>query len=329
MPIKKKLHRLAIRGERLWDRLFPGRTPEAPVLEAYRGYATPDALVLRGRVLSHIRRGEAREGQSRWRNFRQMLLLFFTAEVEGVAVSVGDATALSDEEGYVRLEVPIPPGTTGWTQVNGYIAGDAASFPAHIPDPDARHGIISDVDDTMIHTGAHRLILNLWTTFTGSLLTREVFTDSIALMTHLAENGRNPVFYVSSSPWNLHHFLETLFDRVGLPKGPFFLRDLGITEDKFITAGHGAHKGEAIDTILAANPDLPFVLLGDTGQKDAHVYLDAARRHPGRIAGIYLREPGSGPDAVTKAALAEIAALGIDYASAPDFDAVTAWLNSG
>ncbi len=296
------------------------------MLEAYRGYATPDTLVLRGRVLSHIRRGEAREGQSRWRNFRQMLLLFFTAEVEGVEVSAGEVSGLSDEEGYIRLEVARPSATTGWTRVNGYIAGDAATFPVHIPEPDARRGVISDIDDTMIHTGAHRLILNLWTTFTGSPLTREVFADSIALMEHLAEDGRNPVFYVSSSPWNLHHFLETLFDREGLPKGPFFLRDLGITEDKFITAGHGQHKGEAIDTILAANPNLPFVLLGDTGQKDAHVYLDAARRHPGRIAGIYLREPGSGPDAATKSALEEIAALGVDCASAPDFDAITARL---
>ena len=324
MPLIRTLHRLALRGERLWDRAFPTRA-EAPVLEPYRGYATPDALILRGRVLSHLRRGDPQEGQSRWRNFRQMLRLFFTSEVEDVPVTApGGQTARSDEEGYVRLELPRPPDRTGWTEIEARIAGgDAGRFPVLVPGPEARFGIISDVDDTMMHTGAHRLWLNLWTTFTGSPLTRKVFPDSVEVMRLLSEEARNPVFYVSSSPWNLHAFLESIFDRAGLPRGPFFLRDLGIAEDQFITRGHGHHKGTAIDVILAANPGLSFVLLGDTGQKDAIVYRDAARRHPGRIRGVYLREPGRGPDAATTRALDDIAAMGIDCASGADFDAIT------
>lgn len=326
MPIRRALHRLAIRAERVWDRIFPPAQTETPVLEPYRGYATPGTLVLRGRVLSHLRRGTPREGQSRWVNFRQMLALFFTAEVENVTVTAtaSGVSALSDEEGYVRLEIPRLPEDAGWVEVEAELAGgETECFPVMVPDPAADCGVISDIDDTMMHTGAHRLWLNLWTTFTGSPLTREVFADSIALMAALSHGGRNPVFYVSSSPWNLHGFLEAVFDRVGLPRGPLFLRDLGIAEDQFVTRGHGHHKGGAIDTILEANPGLGFYLLGDTGQKDAHVYLEAARRHPGRVRGVFLREPGRGPDAASRAALEEIAALGIETASAPDFHAVT------
>jgi len=101
----------------------------------------------------------------------------------------------------------------------------------------------------------------------------------------------NPVYYVSSSPWNLHGFLNEIFERAGLIRGPKFLRDLGISDRKFITNTHGQHKGDAIDEILAANPDLPFILLGDTGQHDAHAYYDAIQRHPGRFQQIILRTP--------------------------------------
>ncbi len=56
-----------------------------------------------------------------------------------------------------------------------------------------------DIDDTMMQTGAYSLARNLWTTFTGSALTRDVFPDAVALMTRL-HDGMNPVFYVSSAP---------------------------------------------------------------------------------------------------------------------------------
>ena len=116
----------------------------------------------------------------------------------------------------------------------------------------------------------------------------------MTLLDRLSEGGRNPVFYVSSSPWNLHHFLEAVFDRAGLVPGPMFLRDLGITADPAENS-HGGHKGAAIDTLMEANPELPFWLLGDTGQHDAEIYLDAARRHPGRVLRVALREPGPRP----------------------------------
>ncbi|KKL26541.1 hypothetical protein LCGC14_2394280, partial [marine sediment metagenome] len=73
---------------------------------------------------------------------------------------------------------------------------------------------------------------------------------------------------------------------------------------------HGEHKGDAIDRILAATPDLPFVLIGDTGQHDAEVYLEACHRHGGRISAVILREPGRGPDSSSREAMATIRRLG-------------------
>lgn len=317
------LHRMAVRVTNGIGRVWPRKVPERPVLDAYRGYGSPGGLVLRGRVLGALRRTAPDPEHSRWQNLRQMASLFFTDEVVGVLVIAPGcgAEALSDEEGYVTLEVP-GTGAEGWQDVEVEIAGDSGSrvpFRALVPRASARCGIISDIDDTMLETGAYSLVRNLWTTFTGSALTRRIFPDAVVLMDHLSDNGRNPVYYVSSSPWNLHHFLDRVFERAGLQDGPMFLRDLGIDSDKFITGTHGDHKGSAIDRILAATPDLPFILMGDTGQHDAEVYLEACRRHPGRIRAVILREPGPGVDAGSRAAMEATEAEGVTVVHGPDF----------
>ncbi|MEM9795909.1 MAG: phosphatase domain-containing protein [Pseudomonadota bacterium] len=314
-PLALRAARLVESGlERIGD-----RDDDAPVLDPYFGYATPEGIVLRGRVLSHLRRVEPDPEQSRWMNLRQMANLFITDEVEGVTVRGGGTEAVSDAEGYVRLTV-MGDFEPGWVSIPVAIDGqEAVPFHARIPAPDARHMVISDIDDTMIETGAHSLARNLWTTFTGSALTRQAHDDAVALMDAMVEGDRNPVFYVSSSPWNLHHFLEELFRREGVPRGPKFLRDLGITEEG-VGASHGTHKGRAIDAILAANPDLPAYLMGDSGQKDAIVYRDAIARHPGRIKGVALREPAPGVGDDDAAAIAAIEAAGVPCFHGPSFD---------
>jgi phosphatidate phosphatase APP1 len=319
MPLKTLALPLARRAESLIERIGRRET-DAPVLDPYVGYATPDGLVLRGRVLSHLRRAEPSPMQSRWTNLRQMVALFLTDEVCGVTVRGGGAEAVSDGEGYFTLLVQ-RHAAPGWTDVPVRIAGQqtAVPFRARVPSPGAAYMIVSDIDDTMIETGAHSLLRNLWTTFTGSALTRTAHVDAKRLMEAMVDGGRNPVFYVSSSPWNIHAFLDALFRRHDLPMGPMFLRDLGITREG-VGRSHRTHKGAALDAILAANPDLPAYLMGDSGQKDAIVYRDAVRRHPGRILGVALREPAPGVGRDDAEAFAEIEAMGVPCYHAPSFD---------
>lgn len=324
MP-KTLLMRAARAAETLLERIG-AREGADPVLEAYCGYATPDTLVLRGRVLTHLRAAEPDPRQSRWVNLRQMLSLFLTDEVAGVPVRAAGTRTLSDSEGYVRLEVD--PGAASfaagapWAGVPVTIEGrpdTELAFPVRLATDRAEWIVISDIDDTVIETGAHSLLRNLWTTFTGSALTRRVHEDARGLVQRLTDGARNPVFYVSSSPWNLHRFLESLFARGDIPRGPMFLRDLGMTEEG-IGQSHGTHKGAAIDAILAANPDMQAWLLGDSGQKDAQVYRDAVLRHPGRIRGVALREPAPGTGSDDAAAIAAIEAAGVPCHHGPSFE---------
>lgn len=288
---RKILHRLALHGETVVDRL---RSPRRgiPVLDPFMGYATPGTLVLRGRTVEVPRRAAQQVGASRWRNMRDMAALFATRELAHVPVACGDVETRSDDEGYVSLRVPRPPGLEpGWHHAEVRVAGARpVHVPVLVPDPDAARIVISDIDDTVIRTGAASRLRTVWTTLAGSVDSRLVFPDAIELLTVLQGQPTGPVFYISSSPWNLHHFLTILFERRGVPRGPMFLRDFGLSASQFIKGTHGEHKGAAIDAILEAVPDLAAVLVGDTGEHDPRIYADAVDRWPGRIEGVILRE---------------------------------------
>jgi phosphatidate phosphatase APP1 len=59
-----------------------------------------------------------------------------------------------------------------------------------------------------------------------------------------------------------------------------------------ILATVGAHnqKQRDIVAILNAYPDLPFVLLGDSGQHDTKIYSEIVEMFPNRIKAVYIRD---------------------------------------
>ena len=295
MNPKIYLARIASVCERIFDAVKPKREYGEIEIDSYFGHATPSEIILRGRVLT--RRGveaveELEDDPNLWTNFKSMIALFNTREMSDVPIRCGDLETLSDEEGYFELTLPRTKGKTGWDIYDICFSENKirTELTALIPSASAKFGVISDIDDTLIKTDAWSLRRNLWNSLTGNAQSRHVYPDAVQLISNLHAKV-NPVYYVSSSPWNMHGFLTEIFDRAGLVRGPKFLRDLGISDTKFITGTRGNHKSDAIDAILAANPDLPFILLGDTGQHDAHVYYEAILRHPNRIQRIILRTP--------------------------------------
>ena len=167
----------------------------------------------------------------------------------------------------------------------------AAPVDVRVPSADACFGIVSDVDDTILQTGVQRVVRMIVQTFTGSSLTRTPFPGAAELYQDLAA-GVNPVFYVSSSPWNLYTFLVGLPAHRGFPLGPVLLRDL------LGTWRGREQKHDRIREVLDLHPELSFVLLGDSGEHDPAIYADIVREHPGRILAVYIREvrldPGDG-----------------------------------
>ena len=56
------------------------------------------------------------------------------------------------------------------------------------------------------------------------------------------------------------------------------------------------HKRTAIRRIFEAYPDMQFVLIGDSGQRDPLTYEEMAREFPGRVKLIIIRQVGADDD---------------------------------
>ena len=143
--------------------------------------------------------------------------------------------------------------------------------------PSARFGIISDIDDTILQSSITDWKVAAQLTFLGNARTRKPLLGVAKLYAAL-QAATNPLFYVSSSPWNLYDLLDDFLELNAIPAGPIFLRDIGTDTGKFIkTPGHG-HKLERARSLIARNPQLRWVLLGDSGQADAELYARGRAR---------------------------------------------------
>jgi len=310
--VQSLVHRGAHSAEDTFDRLVArlrartGRS-DPVVVQPYRGFGTARELWVKGRVLEDEGIRDATDRDTLWQNVVAMYRRFESDEVPGarIEVALGETrlVVVSDEEGYFEAHLrPDPARTTstGWEEVELRLveppsAGAPVVARVQVPHPEAAFGVISDIDDTILPSGATSLTTLARTTFLHNARTRLPFEGAAAFYRALSEGplGRtgilNPFFYVSSSPWNLYDFLEDFFELNRIPEGPILLRDLGIDAEKLIEDGHD-HKLEKIERILGTYPALPFVLVGDSGQEDPELYTEAVRRHPGRIRAIYIRD---------------------------------------
>ncbi|CDF78020.1 conserved hypothetical protein (DUF2183) [Formosa agariphila KMM 3901] len=169
-------------------------------------------------------------------------------------------------------------------------------FPAEIliPSMSAEYGVISDIDDTIIHTGVAsflkwRVLIN--TFFKGAF--KRIPLEGAAAFYHMLHRGAsgtnaNPIFYVSHSPWNLYRYLEFFLKTNNFPKGPILLRSMNSIFKRKKTSEKPEKQKEIIN-ILKMYPELNFILIGDSGEHDADIYIEIAELFPKRILAIYLR----------------------------------------
>jgi phosphatidate phosphatase APP1 len=291
-------HRAAHRLERRVDRWRWAEGGEL-VITAYRGLARDHEMLVKGRVLlkKHITRVTERE--SIWRNLVNTYRRFESDEAAGVTVRASYRDAVvetpTNDEGYfqIRLEPREVAQHLLWHEVAVEVPGRNVSTVAHVVLPAAAEfGIISDIDDTIVRTGATS-VLTMVRSVINNAGARIPFPGVDKLYAAL-HRDRNPIFYVSSSPWNLYELLEDFMKHNRIPLGPMFLQDWGIDEDTMITAPHEQHKLEQIQAIVDYYPDMKFVLVGDNGQKDPEIYLQVIRLHPGRVLGVFIRDVEGG-----------------------------------
>ena len=314
VPDMNELTRHLARAETQFDRIkhrFAERLGRiGPVqIQPYIGHGTAETLYLRGRVLEDKQLEPSEDDDSIWENILAAYKRFESDEIPGVRVRLRyqDVTEVveTDEEGYYQLALDLPsplPGRRLWhdvdvtliDRVNDQSDPARAVQRAMVPLHSSAFGVISDIDDTILQTNATSLVQMARLTFTHNARTRLPFKGVAAfyraLQTGDTDDVHNPIFYVSSSPWNLYDLLVDFMDLQDIPIGPLFLRDLGITEEAFIKSSHSDHKRAQIDHILETHPHLNFILIGDSGQHDPEIYESVVDDYPDRVLAIYIRD---------------------------------------
>lgn len=338
---KENLKRFACRVEAFFDRLLGAwkrrlARHRAVQIVAYRGYGTSECVRIMGRVLVDKAVAKARVTDSAWDNLLRMVKRFESDELPGVPVvaSVRGATAstISDEEGYYRAILrPTPPlnDRKMWHEI-GLSVMPPGGNRVHatgcilVPPRQSTFGIISDIDDTIIESGAASLPRLVRNTLLKNARTRLPFPNIehfyTTLQTGHGQGVQNPVFYVSNSPWNLYDFLVDFMILNHVPPGPILLRDFGLDAEKFIKDDF--HKIDRISEILNTYPDLPFVLIGDSGERDPEIYAQVVERFPGRILAVYIRDVTSEPrDGEVRHIATTVSSMGVDMCLVTDMAA--------
>ena len=99
------------------------------------------------------------------------------------------------------------------------------------------------------------------------------------------------MLYVSRAPWGIYDILETFFQRHDIPHGPIlFLREWGISWRSPLPRRAEDHKRALIEAMMALYAEMPFVLIGDSGQHDPEVYLRVVEAHGARVRAVYIRD---------------------------------------
>jgi phosphatidate phosphatase APP1 len=254
-------------------------------------------------VLKAQRFRPALEGDRRWRNLVAFLKLMESDEQPGARVRAifqgRRYETVSDREGYFHFDLAARKDTAGWHDV---ALEPEATARVLFPSPRARFGVISDIDDTLVPSGATKKLRMVIRLALSNALTRKPF-EGVADFYRALHAGVNPVFYVSKSPWNLYLPLAEMMRVQEIPPGPLLLRDYGV---HLLRRSKLEHKRLQIERILQTLPRLPFVLIGDSGEQDPEIYSEIVRRHPRRIRVIYIR--AIDPDSARLAAIGQLAA---------------------
>lgn len=276
-------------------------------IQPYLTYGSSNQLYIKGRLLEDKNIPLAGDNDNIWRNIIYTIKRLESDEIPFAKLQISyegkSYQSYTDREGYFKfvidninvnrkklwhsaeiklLEAPVPK-----------VENIKASARIMVPPENCEYGIISDIDDTVLKTNAVNFLKMAFVVLFNNAKTRTPFHGVSAFYKALQRgsdgNKINPLFYVSSSPWNLYEFLMDFFTVHDIPPGPLLLKDYGIRKNYLFSKGHLNHKFSEIKQILESYPNLKFILIGDSGQQDPVIYQEVVKNFPDRIAAIYIR----------------------------------------
>lgn len=281
-------------------------TLRAMHIATYRGYVSNGRAHIRVRVTEEPVVPDSAELITDPRVIRTNLRRFVALALPGVRlrILIGDeqVESTTDRHGYATVHIPLADARPGWHEYHVVNVPDADGEAPKIATGEflapTVNGlcIVSDVDDTVLRTGLTEGFVAVRQTLTRNAATRRA-VPGMAELYQAIEQGRTkshrtPAFvYLSTGPWNLYEVLTEFLELRKFPKGVLMLTDWG-PQERYVMRSGKQHKRLALSRLFAALPKNRFVLIGDSGQNDPEVYVEAAREHPKSVKAIVILDVG-------------------------------------
>ena len=281
-----------------------GRLVRSPIVKVYHGYGHTNDLLVYGHVFK--RKPPIRQNYTNniFLNIIHLVRLFFAKPFPHARLRLNaqdPVWATADENGFFKFEWQSKHEMEkGWHTFTVDCVGEGGEITGsgkgelYVP-YSTQYVLVSDIDDTVMVSHSATIFRRLRELLTKNPRSRRQFHDLADYYGKLALAGTdsktpNPFFYVSSSEWNLYDYLDEFFNYNKLPKGIFLLSQLKYGWQLLMT-GKNKHAGklERISRLLEVFPKQQFILLGDNSQHDPVIYTSIAKKFPGRIFGIYIR----------------------------------------
>ena len=310
---KKKIH--PVKKLKLWLKRKFGWLGK-PVIIPYTGYGNKDEIYFIGCVSEDKALEKPDPKNTKWQNLITMIRRFSADVLPGVSIKATfsgiEAISVTDEFGIFRFsinlknkEIILPQ--NNWLEIKleflDLFEGEAKAAvmgKVLLANPnECNFGIISDIDDTILVSHSTRFIRKLRLMLFNNAYTRLPFEGVAGFYRalHLGYSGKcfNPIFYVSNSQWNLFDLLSDFCKFRKIPEGVMLLQELRPFKPRKLIKKRRAiarhpHKMDKIRSIFTTYDFFKFILIGDSGQKDAEIYQLIAQEFPDRVLAIYIRD---------------------------------------
>jgi phosphatidate phosphatase APP1 len=272
-----------------------------PILLSFYGLSNGTSNVFFGK-LAYSSVGDLSFKDYSWRkNFKTIIGLYRTRAISNQSFEMcfdhGVISGKTDKSGSFWCEVELNEKQTKLLEITLLETGEKVLltedlYPNKIHSVDSHTIVISDLDDTLIHSFIRNKLVQIRTLLFTSVEKRKAVHDMAHLIKRFALAGAD-AFYLSNSEQNLYPMLFRFLTINQFPPGPLFLKQYIHVRDmvtrRLLGKGH-SHKMTTLGKLMELFPNKKYILIGDNTQKDLSIYLKLADMFPDRIRYIIIRK---------------------------------------
>lgn len=270
------------------------------VLFLYRGYCHDNFLFISGRIVVDSQLKQAKKSDGIWRNFvnsKKRFLAKGIAEQKGhLLIDKMTFDVKTDEHGYFIVQSE--KFKRNKKQKDRYISarfvfedGRKEDFPEMLLNLNAcgSLGVITDIDDTIIRSDVHQKKRTIARTLFKNVFKKKGIAGAADYLNKMKEEFNSPIFYCSRSPFEMYDVLNHFFELNNYPRPPMLLRNTSIANHYYQRDILIEQKFLSMKLLLENSGKIKFIMLGDSNEKDALIYLNLAKLFPDKIVEIFIR----------------------------------------